>query len=386
MHVEAHPQQDKDKRASKRDSMPKPLELSLIGEWFDPHPQILKRYLIKYYVESNEVEMTDLTAGRRFLKRTSVPPSASISEDCRVGGHVILFSRNMKIVDYGDEETRQILEASTEEMVVVVSSKAVAEGDLGEVVELLEGSAAGLQVVMMKVLGENATKRSGFSKEIASDGAVALVMQGEDSVQKARRALASDERYGSTVFCSATKEEAAELKEIVLNGSERVPPTNANGNCTCCVIKPHAIKSRQVGAILQSINIAGYDIDNLDLFHLDENAAREFLEVYDGGAVKNLHLMVQEMCSGPVIALRLCRSGRRSDADLSTEEVEGKNVVSSFRTEVAGPWDVEMAQELHPTSLRARYGIDNVKNAVHCTDLPDDGESECQFFFEILTN
>ena len=57
---------------------------------------------------------------------------------------MILFSRNMKIVGYGDEETRQILEASTEETVVFISSKAVAEGELGKVVELMEGSAAGL--------------------------------------------------------------------------------------------------------------------------------------------------------------------------------------------------------------------------------------------------
>ena len=370
----------------------KSLELSLIGEWFDPHPQILKRYLIKYHVESNEVEMTDLTAGRRFLKRTSIPPSASISEqDCRVGGHVILFSRNMKIVDYGDEETRQILEASTEETVVVLSSQAVAEGELGKVVELMEGSAAGLQVVMMKVLDDTAIEGSGIGKQYATDGAVAIIMQGEDSVDKARRALANDGRYmyGTAVFCSATKKEASKLREGLFkqsdpshtNSNESKPNPN-EGDCTCCVIKPHAIKSRQVGAILQSINAAGYDIDNLGLFHLDENAAREFLEVYEGGAVKNLHLMVQEMCSGPVIALRLCRTSGAGAS--TTNEGTDKDVVSAFRTEVAGPWDIEMAKELHPTSIRARYGIDNVKNAVHCTDLPNDGESECQFFFEIL--
>ena len=308
---------------------------------------------------------------------------------------MILFSRNMKIVDYGDEETKQILETSTEETVVVVSSKAVAKGELGKVVELMEGLAAGLQVVMMKVLDESATEGSGIGKQYATDGAVAIIMQGEDSVSKARRALASNGRYGSTVFCSATKEKAAKLREGLFNQSEpshtnsdERKPNPYNDDCTCCVIKPHAIKSRQVGAIIQSINTAGYDIDNLGLFHLDENAAGEFLEVYEGGAVKNLHLMAQEMCSGPVIALRLCRNrtSLNDDTCTSAKEVKGtdKDVVSTFRREVAGPWDVKMAKELHPASIRAQYGIDIVKNAVHCTDLPDDGESECQFFFEIL--
>lgn len=307
---------------------------------------------------------------------------------------MILFSRNMKIVDYGDEETRQILEASTEETVVVVSSSYVTEGELGKVVKLMEGSGTGLQVVMMKVLDENAIQGLGIDKQYASDGTVAVVMQGEGSIDKARCALANDERYCRTVHCTSTKEEVAKLREGLFDRRGRSPAagdksksTQYNGDSTCCVIKPHAIKSRQVGSILQSINAAGYDIVNLGLFHLEENAAREVLEVYDGGAVKTLHLVVQEMCSGPVIALRLCRSRKRLNNDTSSaKEIEGKgeDVVSAFRMEVAGPWDIEMAKELHPTSIRGRYGIDNVKNAVHCTDLPGDGECECQFFFEIL--
>lgn len=35
-----------------------------------------------------------------------------------------------------------------------------------------------------------------------------------------------------------------------------------------------------------------------------------------------------------------------------------------------------VAQELRPTSLRARFGSDRVRNAVHCSDLPEDGPLE----------
>ena len=35
-------------------------------------------------------------------------------------------------------------------------------------------------------------------------------------------------------------------------------------------------------------------------------------------------------------------------------------------------------------SYRAKFGIDRVKNAVHCTDLPEDGTIECEYFFNIL--
>ena len=33
----------------------------------------------------------------------------------------------------------------------------------------------------------------------------------------------------------------------------------------------------------------------------------------------------------------------------------------------------EIARHLRPRTLRALYGVDKVKNAVHCTDLPEDG-------------
>lgn len=33
----------------------------------------------------------------------------------------------------------------------------------------------------------------------------------------------------------------------------------------------------------------------------------------------------------------------------------------------------EIARHLRPRTIRARFGKDKIKNAVHCTDLPEDG-------------
>jgi nucleoside diphosphate kinase len=33
----------------------------------------------------------------------------------------------------------------------------------------------------------------------------------------------------------------------------------------------------------------------------------------------------------------------------------------------------ELARKLRPNTLRAKYGKTKVQNAVHCTDLPEDG-------------
>lgn len=46
-----------------------------------------------------------------------------------------------------------------------------------------------------------------------------------------------------------------------------------------------------------------------------------------------------------------------------------------------GPSDPEMGRTLRPDSLRARFGTSRVRNGIHCTDLPEDGELETSFIF-----
>jgi len=63
-------------------------------------------------------------------------------------------------------------------------------------------------------------------------------------------------------------------------------------------------------------------------------------------------------------------------------EIRQENVVETFRS-LSGPMDPEIAKSLRPNTLRARFGVDRVRNAVHCTDLPEDGVLESQYFFQI---
>ena len=77
--------------------------------------------------------------------------------------------------------------------------------------------------------------------------------------------------------------------------------------------------------------------------------------------------IIDQVTSGPILAL----------------EVRQDNVVHSLRS-LVGPHDPEIAKQLRPNTLRAMYGKDRVKNAVHCTDLPEDGVIEVQYFFELL--
>eukprot|EP00985_Skeletonema_marinoi_P016817 scaffold9088_cov69-Skeletonema_marinoi.AAC.1 len=78
------------------------------------------------------------------------------------------------------------------------------------------------------------------------------------------------------------------------------------------------------------------------------------------------------MSSGSLIALELKRDNNLSG-----------NVVEDFRGQ-AGPWDYSVACELHPHSVRAKFGKSTVANAIHCTDIPKDGVIECEYFFKVL--
>ncbi len=53
--------------------------------------------------------------------------------------------------------------------------------------------------------------------------------------------------------------------------------------------------------------------------------------------------------------------------------------MNAFRG-LCGPYDPEIAKTIRPNTIRAKFGVDRVKNAVHCTDLPEDGALEVIFF------
>jgi nucleoside-diphosphate kinase len=102
------------------------------------------------------------------------------------------------------------------------------------------------------------------------------------------------------------------------------------------------------------------------MFTLDKPTAEEFLEVYKG-VVPEFVGIVEHMTTGPCIVM----------------EVRQENAVQAFRA-LAGPSDPEIAKNLRPNTLRARFGVDKVKNAIHCTDLAEDGTLESEYFFSIM--
>lgn len=79
---------------------------------------------------------------------------------------------------------------------------------------------------------------------------------------------------------------------------------------------------------------------------------------------------VDELTSGPLVAVEVATHN-------------GKDTVEALR-EVAGPNDPELARILRPNTIRAKFGANKVQSAIHVTDLPEDGELEVEYWFQLL--
>lgn len=66
-------------------------------------------------------------------------------------------------------------------------------------------------------------------------------------------------------------------------GLPRIPFQATLSNCTCCVIKPHAVIEGSVGSILEQISTSGkFYISAMAMFSVKLSNSEEFYEIYKG--------------------------------------------------------------------------------------------------------
>lgn len=336
------------------------------AEWFDEQAGLLRPFMILYFDRDQTIELHDTKKRTIFLKRQQYP-SVTL-QDLYVGNTVSIFSRQFKILKYGDAKTAAVFSQAKARSVVLLNTEATP--NIGLLLEALH--KANIVVSRLKMVLLSADAASAY---LRSEERIAATV---DSLTKAPVAVlsvvgadaarviddvAQSARVGRSGFFVSSNAQAAETQEAILFSAQN---TATFDNCTTCVIKPHAIKSGAAGAIISAILNKGFEISAIEQFVLDQTSAQEFLEVYNT-VVPEYSAMVQELCSGPSIAM----------------ELRAENAVNSFRS-FAGPADPVIARALRPDTLRARYGSSKVQNAVHCTDLPDDGALESEFFFSIM--
>ncbi|XP_041114963.1 nucleoside diphosphate kinase 7-like isoform X2 [Polyodon spathula] len=332
---------------------------AFLAEWYDPNAALLRQYQFLFYPKDRSVEMFDMKNHCTFLRRTKYDDIKL--QNLFVGNRLNVFSRQLHLIDYGDQYTASKLGSSKEKTLAII--KPDATDKMGTIIQLIYD--AGLTVTKAKMTALSRKETMDFYAEhqsksffnnlvqfLSSGPVVAMEILGDEAVTAWRRLLGPTDSsvarneapdsvranfgtdgtknagHGSDSLASAARE-----LEFFFPSTGRGPSNTAKyTDCTCCLIKPHAIAEGLTGKIFNAISDAGFKISALQMFNVDRANAEEFYEIYKG-------------------------------------------VVAEY---------TEIARHLRPQTLRAVFGKNKVQNAVHCTDLPDDGILEVQYFFRIL--
>lgn len=132
---------------------------------------------------------------------------------------------------------------------------------------------------------------------------------------------------------------------------------------TLCIVKPHAMSN--ILLIRAELEAAGFTILKEKECSLTKERAEELYR--DRSTTPDFTAMVEEAISGPCAIMALCR-------------LEAVSVLK----QLMGPEVVHDARRLCPGSLRAKFGRDGQRNAVHGSESLRGAGREVRFFFPEL--
>jgi len=369
---------------------------SFMVEWLDPQASIIRSYMLFYYPSDSSLEMDDLKNRRKFLRRS--PNDKVTLASLVVGGTVHILGRHLNIVAFGDEYTRKALVRTSETTLAMIKPDAV--GNVGPILSALEGE--GMKIKQLKMVRMSMAQAQQFYAEhqckpfypaltqfMSSGPIVAMELSGENAIQRWRALIGPTNtntareqapnsiraRFGTdgtqnAVHGSDSPSSAAREADFFFGGSNRFGAPAGNGRCSLAVIKPHILAEGKAGEVLQALmSQPQLGVLGLQVHHLNPTNAAEFLEVYDG-VVPAFSKHVDELAGGNCMCV--CIASK-----------DGNDAVQLLR-EAAGPHDPEVSRLIRPNTIRARFGVDTVRNGLHVTDLAEDGSLEVDYMFKVL--
>ena len=287
------------------------------------------------------------------------------------------------LVKYADNCTTELLEDQTlEKVIIIIPCKLLPK--VGKIIadvekkrlSLVACKSLFLHQVISCIEDEDFELKFELPNKASDCGAeIVLAFQGKNSINIIQDMSENWEAIYGKIICVGTKEGVQQAFDLLLNSVHNTIAQFIDGRSTCCVIKPHIIKSYQSGNLIEKITTMKdemYEISAMQLFYLDHDTSSDFFSVYY--KIINGWKEMVEHCSGPIIALEV----------LQKEHIKDNDAVTNFRKLIAGPYDVDIAKELFPLSIRATFGVNNVQNAIHCTDLSEDGVAEVRYFFQLM--
>ncbi|CAH0766485.1 unnamed protein product [Diatraea saccharalis] len=341
--------------------------------------------------------MFDLKSRKTFVRRVKV--NGVNLESFYIGSTLYVLGRLIKIVDFACEDTRKKLHKDMQVTFAII--KPIPTQIAGKILSHLHEH--GLRVTKMKkarltaddvhqlfrkmltdptfpFLLEYLTGQLVYGLELVGKDAVNVLIKtlGDGDPVKAAagtiRALYGSDPVRNCMHAAASPDDAVEDVGYFFPPpplrSTRLRLTATLSNCTLCIVKPHAIREGKLGAALEAIDNGGFEVTALNMFMVENINAAEFYEVYKG-IVPEYKGMVEELASGPCVAMEIVAKDKSV-----TTAIEFRKLV--------GPSDPEIARLLRPHTLRAKLGSTKVQNAIHCSDLAEDGLLEVEYFFKIL--
>ncbi|XP_034831451.1 nucleoside diphosphate kinase homolog 7 isoform X1 [Maniola hyperantus] len=370
---------------------------SFIGEWYDNQASLVRRFNVFYYPTDDTVEMYDLKNRKTFLRRVKV--TGITLDNFFIGSTLPILGRLVKIVDFACEDTRNKLHKDVQITFALI--KPMATNIAGKIITHLHEK--GMKITKMKKTNLTVDDINFIYRQQLTDATfpflldhltgqqvICLELVGKESVTtcvkilgdrdplKAEpgtiRALYGTDSVRNCAHVSPNAEAAIEDLEYVFPppplSSIRLRLTATLSNCTLCIVKPHAVREGKLGAALEAIDEGGFHVTALNMFIVENINAGEFYEVYKG-IVQEYQGMVEELSSGRCVAMEVVAKDKNV------------NTAVEFR-KLVGPSDPEIARLLRPHTLRAKLGKTKVQNAIHCSDLAEDGLLEVEYFFKIL--
>ncbi|PSN42173.1 Nucleoside diphosphate kinase 7 [Blattella germanica] len=361
-------------------------------EWPDVEASNIRQFLLFFYKADGTLELYDTKSRRMFLKRTAC--DTVTLQDLYVGSTVTIFSRQMKIISFADEFTNQHLGVIKQRTFAMIKPEAVIH--MGEIFSLIISNGFKISKLKMVTLTKEHAREFYAEHEgkpffpflveyITSGPVIAMELIADNGVKKWRDLLGPTDAeqarkdapgsvrarfgkdksfnaaHGSDSAESAQREQYFQIRFIAPGASLRERTFSSasfesslalaaalgwkhvGSECEIPFMKRSAIMriidkaSRRVssgllGDIIKEIQQNGFKITALQMFYVDHANAEEFYEVYKG-------------------------------------------VVAEYS---------DIARKLRPNTLRAKFGKTKLQNALHCTDLPEDGLLEVEYFFKIL--
>ncbi|XP_065203260.1 nucleoside diphosphate kinase homolog 7 [Planococcus citri] len=374
--------------------------LTFSAEWKDTFSSVNWKFNLFFYPSDETVELYDLLKHRLFLKRTKC--GNFTIDDFYIGASLRICSRLITIKDYADSYTRKKVEITSQKSCGFIKPDLMHRK--GEVLQLLESS--NFKIINLKMVQlpeslantifedyEDQSILTPLIEHVTSGPVLCFQVLNENSVIRlldlagpedpkniiasgsdALRARFGADKIRNGIYVSTSAENAHRDALLLFSPKESpydyLPPVASFDESFCCVIKPHTVKEAKIGQIMMTIEEAGYQISGVFMVMLSTEQAEQFHEVYKY-VVTEYQNMVSELCSSPCVAM----------------EVRGrfeKNSHSEFR-KLAGPFDPELAKELRPDTIRARFGKNCAQNAIHVTDLVEDCPLEVEFFFKKIS-